>query len=388
MFLSDSHLSQLLPPDAYRDPAIAQREINALFLPGWHCVGCLDDLPDPGSFLTRELLGHPIILWRDGHEIHAFLNVCAHRFSLLTDRPCGVMSKLKCQYHGWEYDENGDTNRIPDAKSFKPLQRGQLGLTKLPCEHVGQLIFVSLCQSPISLAEYLGPGYDLCQQWFAEDSRLVLAARRNNHCNWKVSIENSLESYHLGEVHTRTFGGHPDAEDCTHHLYDDCRSEMRVQRTGDDWLVRLGERFQRLVGMHVETDYHQFHRYPNLVVAKFGPYRWMEAAYPLSASDSYDTWRFFSGGTDLKTIRGRLLHRVLKAWGGRWFQRVIDEDEAIFPSVQHGLESPTLPGTGLISIREERVHHFQSYVDKFQSDDLPELVTPPPAKVCHDQNCT
>lgn len=387
MFLSETHLPQLLSADAYRNPEIAQREAASLFLPGWHCVACVDDLSEPGAFLSRELLGHPIIVWRDGESVHAFLNVCAHRFSLLTDQPSGVMPSLKCRYHGWEYDANGDTKKIPDAKSFKPLQRGQLGLTRLPCQRVGQLIFVSLSDSPLPLQEYLGPAFDLCRKWFGEDTKLVLAARRSNHCNWKVSVENSLESYHLTEVHSATFGGHPDADFCRHRLYDDSHSELRVDRSSDFWLVRLARRLERFTGMRVETDYHQVHRYPNLVFAKFGPFRWMEAVYPLSASDSYDTWRFFSGGVSRQTLRGRLIHRILRLWGRRWFQRVIDEDEAIFPSIQHGLESPTLPGTGLISMREERVHHFQRYVHQNQNNEPPRLVASPTARTCHDPSC-
>ena len=362
MFINETHLPQLLPCEAYFDRGQHHREMASMFMPGWHCVGTLVELPGEGSYFTTECLGRPIIVWfRDG-EPHAFFNVCAHRFSVLTDQASGNMPQLKCKYHGWEYDKHGDTKRIPDAQSFRPLARGQLGLTKLRCQTVGQLIFISLVDDGPPLDEYLQDGYALCQQLFGDNTRLVLAARRDNHANWKVSLENSLEGYHLSEVHADTFGAFPNAGDCEHELHDASHSALRVEQNESTRLTRLAEWLTTVAGIEGDATYHQYHCYPNLVFAKFGLFSWMEAVYPTSPNDSYDTWRFFSGGIDPSSVRGRIIHGAMKMWGHRWFQRVIDEDERIFPSIQRGLESPSRPGDGLVSIREERVFHFQKYV--------------------------
>src|SRR5262245_9237414 len=107
MFVSDTHLPQVLPPDAYLSNEFLQLEMERLFLPGWHFLGLTSEIPKDGDYFTRELLGRPIIVWRSSGEVHAFLNVCAHRMALLTHKPCGHAEKLKCQYHGWEYGEDG-----------------------------------------------------------------------------------------------------------------------------------------------------------------------------------------------------------------------------------------------------------------------------------------
>jgi phenylpropionate dioxygenase-like ring-hydroxylating dioxygenase large terminal subunit len=362
MFLSETHLPQLLTAERYFTADHHKSEWNQLFLPGWHCVGTTAELAASGDYFTTDLLGRPILAWSCDGEVHAFLNVCAHRFSLLTDSPCGNMPQLKCRYHGWEYDKFGDTKRIPDAQSFKPLKRGQLGLTKLKCETIGRLIFVSLNPDPLPLADFLGDGYDLCKSLFPDASRLVLAARRDNHANWKVSLENSLEGYHLEEVHSSTFGGFPDAGDCRHELHDANHSSLWVESKEETRLTRLAKWVSKVAGIEGDATYHQFHCYPNLVFAKFGIFSWMEAVYPISPTDSYDTWRFFSNAVDPSTAKGKLVNAALKAWGKRWFQRVIDEDERIFPSIQQGLQSPLQPGGGLVSIREERVFHFQNFI--------------------------
>ena len=388
MFLSETHLPQLLSNDQYHSKEQFQLEWERLFLPGWHCIGSTQEFTGEGSFIATELLGRPIIVWYSESELHAFLNICAHRFSLLTDEPCGKMPRLKCRYHGWEYDKHGDTKRIPDAKSFKPLKRGQLGLTPLKCETIGCLIFISFNEAPPPLEEYLGDGYQFCEAMFPESTRLVLASRRDNHANWKVSVENSLEGYHLAEVHSGTFGSFPDASDCEHELHDHAHSALRVHSEKETRLTRLAEWVYRVAGIKGDASYHQIHCYPNLVFAQFGVFRWMEAVYPISPTDSYDTWRFFSDAVDPSSARGRVVNAALKAWGKRWFQRVIDEDENIFPCIQQGLQSPVQPSGGLVSTREERVFHFQNYVldntTKLQ-DPQPHAIVPSPSG---SQNCS
>ena len=119
-FASDTHLPQLLPAEAYTSHDQFERESTSLFRNAWHCVAQTRDLHKEGAFKTVSLLGHPLILWRTKGEIRCYLNVCSHRHCLLTGKSKGTMPLLKCQYHGWEYDREGDTKRIPDARSFRP----------------------------------------------------------------------------------------------------------------------------------------------------------------------------------------------------------------------------------------------------------------------------
>jgi phenylpropionate dioxygenase-like ring-hydroxylating dioxygenase large terminal subunit len=70
----------------------------------------------------------PLLVRNFGGETQSFLNVCAHRFCEIASEKCGHQQQFACQYHGWEYDETGNTRRIPDAPSFKPMEKGLLGL--------------------------------------------------------------------------------------------------------------------------------------------------------------------------------------------------------------------------------------------------------------------
>src|SRR5581483_5810076 len=97
-----------------------RREVEHLFRPAWHPVGTVHDLARPGDFLTFDLFGTPILLRNMDGELCCFLNVCPHRHARLTDLKKGSSPRLRCQFHGWEYDRNGRTGKIPDAPSFRP----------------------------------------------------------------------------------------------------------------------------------------------------------------------------------------------------------------------------------------------------------------------------
>ncbi|XZE54405.1 aromatic ring-hydroxylating oxygenase subunit alpha [Planctomycetaceae bacterium SH139] len=362
MFISQTHLPQLLSPDHYRHADQLAIELEKLFLPAWHCLGTLSDVPHSGDYFTRTLLERPLLVRHGEQGIQAYLNVCTHRFCELRSDSCGNMPKLKCQYHGWEFNDSGDTQRIPDAKSFRPLKKGVLGLKTFPTETVGQLIFVSLAENPPPLREYLGPGYELCQQLYSGQAEQILAVDRPNHANWKVSLENSLEGYHLETVHADTFRMYPPDSHCHHELFEG-RSSLRVASPGPKTkLERLGDLLFKLAGVNSDTTYYQFHVYPNLVFAKFGMFSWLEVVLPDTPDDSHDIWRFFSNIRTPGRYRSYLPAAILRRWGRKWFKQVIGEDEAIFPAIQAGLNSPHHPGSGLVSTREERVFHFQKYL--------------------------
>ena len=42
------------------------------------------------------------------------------------------------------YDETGNVRKIPDARAFRPLEPGMLGLKRYHVETCGRLVFVDL----------------------------------------------------------------------------------------------------------------------------------------------------------------------------------------------------------------------------------------------------
>src|SRR5271154_6261755 len=132
-------LPQLLSPDQYRSDRSHDLEAQCLFLPAWHCVGIVEDIPNAGDYLTTELVGKPLLIQNQGDRIAAFHNVCAHRNSLLAWEPCGHMSGIKCGYHGWEYDRDGVVCKIPGGEHFKSMKANEFVLDRVRVETIGRL---------------------------------------------------------------------------------------------------------------------------------------------------------------------------------------------------------------------------------------------------------
>ena len=72
------------PMVTYTDPAQADREWNEWFRGMPQMVGMSGDLPEPGSFLTDNDHGTPILATRDANgEFQAFVNACRHRGAIV-----------------------------------------------------------------------------------------------------------------------------------------------------------------------------------------------------------------------------------------------------------------------------------------------------------------
>ncbi len=364
MFTTTEHHPQILGPECYTSQGQHDAEMAHLFLPGWHCVGVKDEAPKDGSFKTLEVFGRPLIVWNSAGAYHTFLNVCAHRFSRLTNKPCGQMSPLKCQYHGWEFDETGNTRKIPDAKSFRPLSPGMLGLTKYRTETCGPLIFMTLSDSAPSLREFLGDGYDRIIEWFQPEMTHCLCLMKDFNVNWKVQIENAMESYHTTEVHPKSFGMFPSEDQCRHD-FTDRHSKLTVDYSKEHSFRTYLDAWGHLcVGAKPRYQYEHMLYYPNFMLARLSLFTWFESMLPIAPGRSLSLGHAYCySGKPYRPLT--YLNRFWVSRYGRSFvSQLAYEDGSVLPDVQKGLEAGLLPKGGLISTREERLTYFQEYIAK------------------------
>ena len=54
MFVNSTHLPQRLDPEDYVSDEVYQRELATLFLPGWHCVATMPEIPRVGDFRSLD----------------------------------------------------------------------------------------------------------------------------------------------------------------------------------------------------------------------------------------------------------------------------------------------------------------------------------------------
>ncbi len=357
MFIHQHHLRHLLRPEHYTSEDQYRAELRHLFLPAWHPVATVNELARPGDFITFDLLETPILIRNFDGELRAFLNVCPHRHSRLTDRPCGNAERLRCQYHGWEYQADGRTAKIPDAQAFRPWDREKSCLRRFAVDTCGDLVFVRLTDTGVSLADWLGPVRGVWQS-YGGLYRHAATWEKDFPCNWKVVLENSLESYHIPEVHPKTFKEYPPAENAWHELTDRFSSFKTVPPR--DFAGRAMEWMARRLGAPVTNEYWHRVLHPHTTGSSLDVFRMMQCVFPTGPTSCKYRCIFFT----LRGTRGGpgawALYRFLRWISTRVARQVFGEDASIYRGVQSGLEASPFPG--VIGVREERIHVFQKYV--------------------------
>lgn len=360
MFIHQSHLQHLLRPDQYFSPEQHEAELRHVFGPAWHPVTTTNQIRRPGDFVTFDLLGQSILLRNMDGELCAFLNVCPHRHSRLTEKPCGNSEKLKCQYHGWEFNSDGHTGKIPDARAFRPWDRENSCLRKFRVETCGEIVFVCLSDSAPSLREFIGPLWDRWEWSFGGggDFRFASVWEQDFDCNWKVILENSLESYHIPQVHPKTFKIMPEEPRIDHEL--EPRYTIFRVPTPTDFVDRATAWLVRRLGGELKREYQHHNLHPHVTVGWMDVSRLIMAVYPTSPT----TCRYRS---IQYTLRGRRknpmswsVYKFLRIVSVAIAKRVYAEDGSIYGSIQRGLQSS--PHPGVIGTREERIFVFQEFV--------------------------
>ena len=198
-------LEQTLPRASYLDADLYRREYDAVFRPGWVCVGRAEQVPNPGDYQGLRLGRESVLVLRheDG-ELRGFYNVCRHRGAELvampdTDMRYGSFGRsITCPYHAWNYHLDGTLRAAPHL----PVEPGATQLHTVRVDEWGGFIFICLDdRRGATLAEALGPGTDRIANYPLAELRTGASIDYRVGANWKVILENYNECYHCGPVH-------------------------------------------------------------------------------------------------------------------------------------------------------------------------------------------
>jgi choline monooxygenase len=192
-FDPDPARSYTLRARYYIDPAVAEREKEAVFYRSWNFVGHVEQLPEVGSYLACRVLDQDLFVIRgkDG-ELRAFYNVCKHRAHELV-KGQGRTKAIVCPYHAWSYHLDG---RLRTA-------RGSEKTADFDASVFCNFVFVNLDPEAPSLASQ-APGLEAeLRSYCPELEKLTFAHRLTYEveANWKNVVDNYLECYHCTPAH-------------------------------------------------------------------------------------------------------------------------------------------------------------------------------------------
>lgn len=203
----DAGRTHKLATTVYTDPAIAAKERSLFFEAMPHCIGMSGDLPEPGSFLTMNDLGLPILATRDADGgFRAFVNSCRHRGAIVETEPRGTKRRFSCPFHAWTYDTAGTLVGLPKKEHFGDVDTECLGLRPLAAEERHGLLFVHPDpDASIDLDELLGPWFnDEFPTWDFGDLVPINHDAYDTACNWKLAMDTFGETYHFSVLHKET----------------------------------------------------------------------------------------------------------------------------------------------------------------------------------------
>ncbi len=198
------------PAAHYADPAHLTLERERLFSRSPQAVALTADVPDVGSYVTRDQFDVPLVLSRgaDG-VVRALANVCAHRGGQVVESDRGCARRHACSYHAWTYDSGGTLVGVPDQGSFPAVEVPGPGLKPLPCVESDGVIWV-VPDAAASNADLEAPDLGVTAIDFAHFDIGAHEHWRSHRfdlaMNWKLVVDTFLEPYHFASLHRNTVG--------------------------------------------------------------------------------------------------------------------------------------------------------------------------------------
>lgn len=264
-----------LPGWSYHSQALFELEKDHVFLNHWQIVCHVNDVAEPGSYLSFDMLGERALIVRDAQgRIGAFHNICRHRGSRLVAEERGkCRNALVCPFHGWVYNLDGTLRGAARPESFPELDKLAFGLAPLESEIWNGLIFVRFRPGPQGSVASLMAG-------FAEElahydiENLVPAGAiwtQESPVNWKSVRDVDNEGYHVAMAH-------PALQDLYGSTYFDIAMENGVSSShavynahgGRRWSVRhylaISPEPTHLPG-HLHRTWAYYGLFPNSVIA-------------------------------------------------------------------------------------------------------------------------
>ena len=332
-----------IPAPWYVDSRISELEAASVFSKTWQMIGRVEQVAEPGQYVTTNVAGEPIVAVRGNDGVlRAFYNVCRHHAAAVVAEPCGQASILHCPYHGWNYGLDGSLKGMPEFEGVRNFDRQKNGLTPVKAETWEKFVFVNLDPEAVSLQHFLG---GLVKRMAPLGvSKLHYFDRRvyEIHCNWKVFVDNYLDGgYHVPHLH-KGLSSVLDYKEYTIENEDRyCLQSSPMVASSEDvatGATRKGDRAW------------YFWQYPNLMINCYEGYMDTNLVLPVDVDHCRVIFDFYFADVG---EAARTYNEESVAVGAR----VQDEDLGICEAVQRGLKSRAY-GAGRLSVRREAGEHL------------------------------
>ena len=361
-----------LPNECYLNDEYFKIEREKVFFNNWIVVGVSSSVPEVGDAKPFNLMGIPLLILRDkNNKIKVFHNVCSHRGMILVKEECKLKNTIRCPYHSWSYNFNGELIATPHVGGMNIHEtegfiKSKSNLKEISTHVWMDLIFINVNKNKKNFEESIDP---LEKQWSKfiskEDQKLIRHAKDFGYfnmevkSNWKLAIENYCESYHLPWVHPElnrvsNLKDHYHIEDLAETFSGQGSNKYSQQFDGNKKLLTFPNWPKDL---YQNSEYVSL--FPNVMLGIHVDHFYAFWLEPLSNNNTREHFEMYYVGDESASSDE---YKEIRKKNFAFWQEVMSEDVAAIEGMQKGRSSPAYNGGNFSPVMDTPTLMFHKWV--------------------------
>lgn len=190
-----------LPVERWISRDFHDREMSKMWPKVWQLACLADEIANTGDYVTYEIGDHSFIVVRQNADtVRALYNSCMHRATKLA---CGVgnATRFRCPFHGWVHGLNGRVTATPCQWDFAHMGEAERKMPEARVAIWQNLIFINMDPDAPELADYIGGLDDAFERYPLATKYKSAHVEKIIPSNWKIGLEQFIESYHVLATH-------------------------------------------------------------------------------------------------------------------------------------------------------------------------------------------
>ena len=361
-----------LPNECYLNDEYFKIERERVFFNNWIVVGVSSSVPEIGDAKPFDLMGVPLLILRDkNNKIRVFHNVCSHRGMILVNKECKLKNTIRCPYHSWSYNFDGELIATPHIGGMNIHEadgfiKSKSNLKEISTHVWMDLIFINVNKNKKDFEQSIDP---LEKQWSKfiskEDQKLIRHARDFGYfnmevkSNWKLAIENYCESYHLPWVHPElnrvsNLKDHYHIEDLAETFSGQGSNKYSQQFDGNKKLLTFPNWPKDL---YQNSEYVSL--FPNVMLGIHVDHFYAFWLEPLSNNNTREHFEMYYVGDESASSDE---YKEIRKKNFAFWQEVMNEDVAAIEGMQKGRSSPAYNGGNFSPVMDTPTLMFHKWV--------------------------
>ena len=190
-----------IPIDRYISAEWHQREVSRLWSRVWQYACREDEIPEVGDYYIYEIVRASYLVVRVApDEIRAYPNACLHRGRLLKEYD-GRCSEIRCPYHGFAWELNGDLKNVPADWDFPHVEPESFVLPQCAVGTWAGMVFINPDPDAEPLHDFLGEIVQHFECWDFGHRYKQAHVAKVIRANWKITQEAFSEAFHVVGTH-------------------------------------------------------------------------------------------------------------------------------------------------------------------------------------------